>query len=157
MRSKELLMAMSVIAISAGVAMADENIQAYAHPTLFGTQGHSLITADSDVVIGGKIYKPCQAKSIEGKQNVIVSRSAKKMLGDMQSKMDQKRGALYDPKMPVLRSELAFLISEGLGLTKGTADQYSDVAASYWAKDEIDRVLSQDIMIGYPDQTFKPD
>ena len=154
---KELLMAMGVIAISTGVAMADDSIQAYAHPTLFGSQGHSLVTADNDVIIGGKVYKPCQAKSIEGKENVIVSRTAKKMLGDMQSKMDQKRGAVYDPKMPVLRSELAFLISEGLGLTKAAADQYSDVADSYWAKDEIDKVLSRDIMIGYPDQTFKPD
>ena len=155
--SKELLMAMGVIAISAGMAMAEDSVQAYAHPTLFGSQGHSLVTTDSEVIIGGKIYKPCQAKTIEGKQNVVVSREAKKMLGDMQSKMDQKRGALYDPKMPVLRSELAFLISEGLGLTKAATDSYSDVTASYWAKEEIDRVLTQDIMIGYPDKTFKPD
>lgn len=155
--SKELLMAMGVIAISTGVAMADESIQAYAHPTLFGTQGHSLVTADTDMIVGGKIYKPCTAKTIQGKQNVIVSRDARKMLGDMQAKMDQKRGALYDPKMPVLRSELAFLISEGLGLTKAAVDEYSDVAASYWAKDEIDRVLTETIMIGYPDKTFKPD
>ena len=155
--SKELLMAMGVIAISTGVAMADDSIQAYAHPTLFGSQGHSLVTANTDVIIGGKIYKPCNVKTIEGKQNVIVARSAKEMLENMQSKMDQKRGAVYDPKMPVLRSELAFLISEGLGLTKATADNYTDLAASYWAKDEIDRVLTQDIMIGYPDNTFKPD
>ena len=155
--SKELLMAVGVIAISAGVAMADDGIQAYAHPTLFGSQGHSLVTAENDVVIGGKIYKPCQAKTIEGKQNVVVAREAKKMLTDMQAKMDQKRGVLYDPKMPVLRSELAFLISEGLGLKKATPDNYTDLAASYWAKDEIDRVLTQSIMIGYPDNTFKPD
>jgi hypothetical protein len=155
--SKQLLTAISVIAVSTGVAMADDSIQAYAHPTLFGTQGHSLVTAENDVIVGGKIYKPCNVKSIEGKQNVLISRSAKEMLGDMQSKMDQKRGALYDPKMPVLRSELAFLISEGLGLTKATPDQYSDLVDSYWAKTEIDRVLTQDIMIGYPDNTFKPD
>ena len=154
---KELLMAMGVIAISTGVAMADDSVQAYAHPTLFGSQGHSLVTAENDVVIGGQIYKPAQAKTIAGKQNVVVSRYAKQILGDMQAKMDQKRGAIYDPKMPVLRSELAFLISEGLGLTKAATDSYSDVAESYWAKAEIDRVLTQDIMIGYPDSTFKPD
>ena len=155
--SRELLMAMGVIAISTGVAMADDSIQAYAHPTLFGSQSHSLVTAENDVIIGGQIYKPCQAKTIANKQNVVVSRYAKQMLGDMQAKMDQKRGAIYDPKMPVLRSELAFLISEGLGLTKAATDSYSDVADSYWAKTEIDRVLTQDIMIGYPDATFKPD
>ncbi len=155
--SKELLVIAGVMVISTGVAFADENLQAYAHPTLFGSQGHSLVTSDNDVIIGGKIYRPCQAKSIAGKQNVIVARNAKTMLDNMQTKMDQKRGALYDPKMPVLRSELAYLISEGLGLTKAAADSYSDVATSYWAKEEIDRVLTQDIMIGYPDQTFKPD
>ena len=155
--SKELLMAVSVLCMTSCAAFAHDSIQAYAHPTLFGSQGHSLVTAENDVVIGGKVYKPCHVKTIEGKQNVVVARYAKQMLGDMQAKMDKKRGAIYDPKMPVLRSELAFLISEGLGLTKEAADKYSDVADSYWAKAEIDRVLTEDIMIGYPDSTFKPD
>ena len=155
--SKELLIAVCTVCMTSGIALADDSVQAYAHPTLFGSQGHSLVTAENDVIIGGKVYRPCNLKSIEGKQNVIVSRYAKQMLCDMQAKMDQKRGAIYDPKMPVLRSELAFLISEGLGLTKAATDSYSDVADSYWAKTEIDRVLTQDIMIGYPDATFKPD
>lgn len=155
--SKQLLMAAGVICMTTGIALADDAIQAYSHPTMFGSEGHSLITTDSDVVVGGKIYKPCEAKTIDKKSNVVVARYAKQILGDMQAKMDQKRGALYDPKMPVLRSELAYLISEGLGLTKTATDSYSDVTDSYWAKTEIDRVLTQDIMIGYPDSTFKPD
>ena len=155
--SKELLMAVSVLCMTAGVAMADDSIQAYAHPTLFGSQGHSLVTAENDVIVGGKIYKPCHVKTIDKKQNVVVGRYAKQMLGDMQAKMDQKRGALYDPKMPVLRSELAYLISEGLGLTKGDSSKYTDIADSYWAKSEIERALTADVMIGYPDSTFKPD
>lgn len=155
--SRELLMAMGVIAMTTGVAMADDSIQAYAHPTLFGSQGHALVATDNDVIIGGKIYKPCQAKTMDKKQNVVVGRDAKQMLGDMKSKMEQKRGALYDPKMPVLRSELAFLISEGLGLTKGDSTKYTDLSDGYWAKAEIERVLTQDVMIGYPDSTFKPD
>ena len=92
--SKELLMAMGVICVTAGVATAADSIQAYAHPTLFGTQGHSLVTAESDVVVGGKIYKPCHVKTVEGKQNVVVGRFAKKMLGDMKAKMDAKRGCV---------------------------------------------------------------
>ena len=155
--SKELLMAMGVICVTAGVATAADSIQAYAHPTLFGSQGHALVTAESDVIVGGKIYKPCHVKTIEGKQNVVVGRFAKKMLGDMKAKMDAKRGALYDPKMPVLRSELAFLISEGLGLTKGDSTKYTDLSDGYWAKTEIERALTADVMIGYPDSTFKPD
>ncbi len=157
--SKEILTAVSVLCFTTGMVMAkdDAAIQAYAHPTLFGSQGHTLVTADSDVVIGGKIYKPCKAKSFDKKENVLIARSAHDMMSSMQAKMDKRRGGLYDPKMPVLRSELAFFISEGLGLTKSAADKYSDVADSYWAKTEINRVLSEDIMIGYPDLTFKPD
>lgn len=154
---KELLMAMGLLCMTSGAAMAADSVQAYAHPTLFGSQGHALVTADSDVIVGGKIYKPCLAKTIEGKQNVLIGRSAKKMLGDMQAKMDKKRGALYDPKMPVLRSELAFLISEGLGLKEGDATKYTDLSEGYWAKAEIERALTADVMIGYPDSTFKPD
>ena len=154
---RELLTAVGVICVSAGVASATESIQAYAHPTLFGSQGHALVTAESDVIVGGKVYKPCHVKTIEGKQNVVVGHYARHMLKNMQAKMDQKRGALYDPKMPVLRSELAFLISEGLGLTKGDSTKYTDISEGYWAKAEIERALTADVMIGYPDSTFKPD
>lgn len=155
--SRELLVAMGVIAMSSGAAMAADSVQAYAHPTLFGTQKETVVTAENDVVVGGKVYKPCHVKSIDKKQNVIVGRKAKEMLCDMQTKMDQRRGGLYDPKMPVLRSELAFLISEGLGLSKGDSSKYTDLDANYWAKTEIERVLTADVMIGYPDSTFKPD
>ena len=155
--SKELLMAMGLLCVTTGVATAADSIQAYAHPTLFGSQGHALVTAESDVIVGGRVYKPCHVKTIEGKQNVVVGRFAKQMLGDMKAKMDKKRGALYDPKMPVLRSELAYLISEGLGLTKGDSTKYTDLTDGYWAKTEIERALTADVMIGYPDSTFKPD
>lgn len=155
--TKGLLMAVSMLAITSGAAMASDSIQAYAHPTLFGSQGQNLVTAENDVVVGGKIYKPCQAKTIDKKQNVVIARQAKQSLDDMRAKMDQRRGALHDPKMPVLRSELAFLISEGLGLSKGDSSKYTDLDEGYWAKTEIERVLTSDIMIGYPDSTFKPD
>jgi len=154
---KELLMAMGLVCMTSGIAFAGDSVQAYAHPTLFGTQGHTLVNAESDVIVGGKIYKPCHVKSIEGKQNVVVGRFAKQMLTDMQAKMDKKRGALYDPKMPVLRSELAYLISEGLGLKNGDSTKYTDITDGYWAKTEIERALSADVMIGYPDSTFQPD
>lgn len=155
--SKELLLAMGVLAMTSGAAMASDSVQAYAHPTLFGTQAQKEVTAENDVVIGGKVYKPCHAKTIEGKQNVLLARSAKRMMCDMKDKLDSRRAGLHDPKMPVLRSELAYFISDGLGLTKNTTDSYSDVTEGYWAKTEIDRVLTADVMIGYPDATFKPD
>lgn len=155
--SRKLLVTAGILCVTSGIVFADDSIQAYSHPTLFGSQGHTLLTTKDDVVIGGKIYKPCNAKTIEQKQNVVISRSAKKLLCAMKSKMDEKRGALYNPKMPVLRSELAYLISEGLGLTNANSTKYTDLTDSYWAKTEIEKALYADIMIGYPDSTFKPD
>src|SRR5699024_2646939 len=119
--------------------------------------GHTMVNTDSNVIIGGKVYKPCTAKTMEGKQNVVIARCAKQMLNDMKGKMDAKRAGLFNPKMPVLRSELAFIIDDGLNLIAANGNKYSDVAADYWAKEQIDRALGADVMIGYPDSTFKPD
>ena len=91
--SKELLATMGVLCMTSTVAMAHDSIQAYAHPTLFGSQCHKRVNGDTDVVVGGRIYKPCHVKTIEGKQNVVVGRFAKQMLNDMQAKMDKKRSA----------------------------------------------------------------
>lgn len=157
--SKEILAALSVVCMTSCVAMAGEaaDVQAYAHPTMFGSQGHSLVSAENDVIIGGKVYKPCNAKTIQGKQNVVIAREAKTLLNNMKNQMDSKRAGLYDPKMPTLRSELAYIIANGLNLNKTAPNKYSDVTDGYWAKDEIDRALAADVMIGYPDSTFQPD
>jgi hypothetical protein len=159
--SKEILATLSVVCLTSGIAMASTqtaDVQAYAHPTLFSAQGHSLLTGDTDLVTtGAKIYKPCNAKTITGKENVVIGREAKKLLNDMKSKMDTSRANAYDPKMPVLRSEIAYIISTGLGLTNSVPNKYTDLDAEYWAKEEIDRALAADVMIGYPDNTFKPD
>ena len=157
--SKQIFAALGAVCVTSCVAMAGEpaDIQAYAHPTLFGSQGHSLVTSENDVIVGGKICKPCQVKTIEKKQNVIVARFAKTMLDDMKGSMDARRASFFDPKMPVLRSELAYIIADGLNLTNTKENKYKDVAADYWAKSQIDRALTADVMIGYPDSTFKPD
>lgn len=161
--SKELLTTLGVVCLTSGVAFAGNcnttaDIQAYAHPTLFSAQGHSLLTGDADLVTtGAKIYKPCNAKTISGKQNVVIGREAQKQLAGMKAKMDTTRANAYDPKMAVLRSEVAYIIVDGLGFTQRAENKYTDLAANYWAKDEIDRALAADVMIGYPDSTFKPD
>ncbi len=161
--SKELLATIGVVCLTSGVAFAGDcnttaDVQAYAHPTLFSAQGHSLLTGDADLVTtGAKIFKPCNAKTISGKQNVVIGREVKKQLADMKAKMDVARANAYDPKMAVLRSEVAYIIVEGLGFTQTAANKYTDLSANYWAKDEIDRALAADVMIGYPDNTFKPD
>ena len=161
--SKELLATLGVVCLTSGVAFAGDcnttaDVQAYAHPTKFSAQGHSLLTGDVDAVTtGAKIYKPCNAKTISGKQNVVIGREAKKQLADMKSKMDAARANAYDPKMAVLRSEIAYIISTGLNLTQEAPNKYPDVDSAYWAKSEIDKALAADVMIGYPDNYFRPD
>ncbi len=157
--SKQILTAIGAVCVTSCVAMAGEpaDIQAYAHPTMFGTDGQTLVNTDTNTIVGGKVYKPCTAKTMEGKQNVVIARCAKKTLNDMKGKMDSRRANLFNPKMPVLRSELAYIIADGLNLQKVSPNKYTDVTSEYWAKDQIDRTLTADVMIGYPDSTFKPD
>ena len=159
--SKEILATLGVVCLTSGIAFASAptgDVQAYAHPTLFSTQGHSLLTGDTDsVTTGAKVFKPACAKTISGKENVIIGREAKKALSDMKSSMDTQRAAAYDVKSAILRSELAWQIVTGLGFSQEAANKYTDLADTYWAKSEIDKALAADVMIGYPDNTFKPD
>ena len=99
--STKFMAALSVACVTSCVAMAGEpaDLQAYAHPTLFGSQSHAMVTSENDVIVGGKIYKPCNVKTIEGKQNVVVARFAKQMLSNMKGQMDSRRAGLYDPKL----------------------------------------------------------
>lgn len=91
---------------------------------------------------------------VAGKENVFVKSWAANMLSVMQ------RGANgeFNPKMPILRSELAIVMAEGLGLPTGAVKySYKDINSGYWAGDWINRALAADVMIGYPDKTFRPD
>ncbi len=159
--SKEILATLSVVCLTSGIAMASTqttDVQAYAHPTLFSAQGHSLLTGDTDMVTSGaKIYKPCNAKTINGKENVVIGRAVKEQMAAMNSKMAATGNTNFDPKMAAMRGGMAYIIANGLNLQQTAPNKYSDVTSAYWAKDEIDRALAADVMIGYPDNTFKPD
>lgn len=157
--TKQIFAVLGVALVTSCAAFAGQSadVQAYAHPTLFGSEGQTLVDTDSNVIIGGKVYKPCTAKTLDGKKNVVIARDSRKMLDEMKDKMDARRASLFNPKMPVLRSELAYIIADGLNLKKVEPNKYSDVVSDYWAKDQIDRTLTAGVMIGYPDETFKPD
>ena len=155
---KTLLALVSVVAFGASAMAADccPQVQSYAHPTLFGSEAQIKVGAKSDAIVGGKITKCANAKTITGKENVVIKTFAKREL----EKLAASAGAesKWSHKSPVLRSELAQTLAAGLELAEvKTADKYTDVAKSYWAKDAIDRALAADIMIGYPDQSFKPE
>lgn len=154
---KTLLTLVSVAAFGAAAMAADcPQLQSYAHPTLFGSEAQIQVGAKTSDVVGGKITKCDDAKTVIGKDNVVIKTFAKKELEKLAASASDSSKWSY--KSPVLRSELAQTLSDGLELAEvKTADKYTDVPASYWAKDAIDRALAADIMIGYPDQSFKPE
>ena len=154
---KTLLTLASVVAFGAAAMAADccPQVQSYAHPTLFGSEAQIQVGAKTSDIVGGKITKCANAKTITGKENVVIKTFAKRELEKLAAASDSSK---WSHKSPVLRSELAQTLADGLELAEvKPADKYSDVASSYWAKDAIDRALAADIMIGYPDQSFKPE
>lgn len=154
---KTLLTLVSVAAFGCAAMAADTpQFQSYAHPTLFGSEAQIQVGAKADAIVGGKIKKADDAKTVTGKQNVVIQTFAKKEMEKLAASSGE--GSKWNHKAPVLRSELAQTLADGLELAEvKAADKYTDVAASYWAKDAIDRALAADIMIGYPDQSFKPE
>lgn len=149
-----LLASMAVMTSSAMASCHKTQIQSYAHPTLFGSEAQVDVCAKTSSIIGGKITKcPC-ATTVVSKDNVLVKTFAKQQL----DKFAQNSNGKFNKNAPVLRCELAQSLADGLNLTEiKKTDKYSDVTADFWAKQAIDETLAADIMIGYPDQTFKPE
>lgn len=139
---------------SAAVAADAPMMEAYAHPTMFGSAVQEQISANANYIVGGKIYKANNQKSVVGKNNVVVDSFKKDVLTTIQENTTDK---LWNPNMPILRSELAVVLAEGLSIQKTANSKYTDIQSNYWAKTWIEKALAADVMIGYPDDTFKPD
>jgi len=154
MRKSCLLAGIALVATSLSLTCSAGEVQNYAHPTLFGSQAQVMTEQDAAYFVAGQAKKcPCMV-SMNGKENVFVKSWASSML----SLMEKGTMGEFNSKMPILRSELAVLMSEGLGLQDGkVAYKYSDIANGYWASGWINRALAADVMIGYPDKTFRPD
>lgn len=134
---------------------ANPKVEAYAHPTMFGSQAQETATADATYVVGGKMLKSKNQISVKNKDQVLVDSWVKDIMSLIK---DRQNGQVFNPKMPVLRSELAVILSEGFNLkNKSVSRQYSDITSNYWAKDWIYGALNAGVMIGYPDNNFRPD
>ena len=70
-----------------------------------------------------------------------------------------QKGYVFDPKAPVLRSELAVILAETFSVVDASdyKVEYSDIQNDYWAKEWIYKALDKGLMIGYPSGVFKPD
>lgn len=156
---KMLLVAMIALFTLSSAAYADDavsnNVEAYAHPTMFGSQSQETATTDATYVVGGKILKSKNQIGLKNKDKVMVDSFVKDVMSIMK---DKETGKIFNPKMPVLRSELAVVLSEAFNLQASkNLNQFSDITAEYWAKDWIYGAAAHGVMIGYPDNTFKPD
>ena len=161
MKKMKKLFAGAVVlcAVSSSVFAADANctqkIEAYAHPCMFGSQAQETATADSTYITGGRILKSESQIAVYNKDKVLIDSWVSNMMTLLK---DKQANAGFNEKMPVLRSELAVILSEGFGLKNtNVPKQYLDIPSNYWAKDWINGALNAGVMIGYPDNNFRPD
>lgn len=155
----------SVLALSVTascVFAADDAVsvktEAYSHPTLFGSQAQETVTADSAYIVGGKVVKSKNQIGVKNKDKVLVDSWVKDVMSLIKDQQPFANGQVFNPKMPVLRSELAVILSEGFNLKGGVySHSYKDIPSDYWAKEWIYGALSHGVMIGYPDENFRPD
>lgn len=132
-----------------------EKVQVYAHPSLMNADATEVKDANYVYRIGGKVLKQKNRLGFTNKENMYVNAYAKDLLNAMSVRKGDRD---FDIKMPVSRSEIAFMLANGLNMKDlGFHKNYTDVTAAYWADAEIKTATAADVMIGYPDKSFKPD
>ncbi len=147
--------------LSCGAVMAkqpcteQEKVEVYAHPSLMNADATEVKDANYVYRIGGKVLKQKNRIGFTNKNNMYVNAWSRDLLNTMSVRKGDRD---FDIKMPISRSELAFMLTQGLNMKNvGVVKKYTDVTASYWANEEIKTATAADVMIGYPDKSFKPD
>lgn len=132
-----------------------EKVEIYAHPSLMNADATEVKDADHVYRIGGKVLKQKNRLGFTNKENTYVNAFAKDLLNAMSVRKGDRD---FNIKMPISRAELAFMLSQGLNMKNvGVNKNYTDITNSYWASEEIKTATAADVMIGYPDKSFKPD
>lgn len=157
---KGLLAVSAALMALTGVAMASETrYEYYAHPTFFGSD--TQVTLDANVqndkafTVGEKSDVAADQGTFKGKSHVAIDSFATDVMSILEKNSTEK---VFNPNMPILRSELAVVLAEGLSIPETTPKyQYLDIPSDYWAKSWIDKALAEHVMIGYPDRKFRPD
>lgn len=160
---KALLASALVVFAAASCAFAadckkTDKMEAYAHPTMFGSQSQQTSSANASYLVGAKVFKSKNHIGVTNKDKVYVDSWIKDMMSLIKDKQEAANIHGFNAKMPVLRSELAVILSEGFNLKDtATNKKYKDITSDYWAKDWIYGALNSGVMIGYPDKNFRPD
>ena len=147
-------------AVSTAANAADTQVEAYAHPTLFGSNAHSYATTKTNYLVGGEVAPAVNQVSFAGKSNVLIGKTATNVLDVVKTASTANNSSSCNVKMPVLRSELAVILAESFATGRknvNTQNGYKDVTSAYWADKWIETALETNLMIGYPDGYFRPD
>ena len=132
-----------------------ESVQVYAHPSLMNADATEVKDANYVYRIGGKVLKQKNRLGFTNKDNLYVNAFSKDLLNTMSVRKGDRE---FDIKMPISRAELAFMLSQGLNMSQvASVKNYTDITNAYWASEEINKATAADVMIGYPDKSFKPD
>ena len=78
-----------MIATSAHAA-GTATVQAYAHPTMFGTQVQST-QAEGVYLVGDKVLKSDSDLSVQGKENVVIDSMAKNLMSKLEKLIGKQR------------------------------------------------------------------
>ena len=103
---RTILSSVLVLSVSATCAFAADKVQtvkteAYAHPTMFGSQVQETISADSVYIVGGKMMKSKNQIGIKNKDNVLVDSWVKDIMSLIKDQQPFANGQVFNPKMPV--------------------------------------------------------
>ncbi len=63
----------------------------------------------------------------------------------------------FRPNQEVTRAEIAYILSSVFELTGESEMTFLDVDQNHWAYDDIQALAANNVTLGYPDLTFKPD
>ena len=153
--SVTLAMFLTCAGVMAKQPCCQEKIEVYAHPSLMNADATDFKDAKDIYRVGGKLLKQKNRLGFTNKDNIYVNAWSKDLLNTMSIRKGDRD---FDIKMPIARSEIAWMLSQGLNMKNvGVNKKYTDVTSSYWASQEIQTATAADVMIGYPDKSFKPD
>ena len=120
----------ALMVTSAAFAADVTKTEAYAHPTMFGQQIQST-EGDGVYVVGDKLLKSEDVMSVKNRKSVLIDSEAKDILAILKANAK----GVWNPQMPILRSEMAVVLAEGLKLQASKPKyQYKDITEAYWAK-----------------------
>ncbi len=75
----------------------------------------------------------------------------------LEHQLSKEGNILIEPTRVVTRAEAAFMLYQLLGMVPEEGLSFTDVNSDAWYVDAISAITNKQIMIGYPDGTFKPD